>query len=104
MFEKTQTPLPLGIFELDGGGQVMAYSTYKSRLQGLARDQVVGKNFFKELVEDEGTAIEGVFRRIYRDRIPFYKVRIKGGKDESRSVLLMFFPDTSSVMVKVDQG
>jgi len=102
MLEQTRPELPLGIFELDSKGCVLAYSTYKSALQGKTKNEIVGKNFFTELTESSGGDLEGCFKRVYRDRIPFNKMYVGGTEKDRRSVLMMFFPDTHSVMVKVD--
>lgn len=102
MLEQSRSTLPLGIFELDGKGFVLAYSTYKSALQSKSKTEIVGKNFFTELTATSGGDLEGCFQRVYRDRIPFNKMYVEAAEKERRSVLMMFFPDTHSVMLKVD--
>src|SRR5215831_3802612 len=104
MLEQIQSSLPLGIFELDDKGCVLAYSTYKSVLEGRNKNEIVGKNFFTELTGMSGGDLEGCFRRVYRDRIPFNKMYVGSTEKERQSVLMMFFPDTLSVMVKVDKA
>src|SRR5437588_2467862 len=101
MLDQSKSSLPLGIFELDGKGCVLAYSTYKSALMQKNKSEIVGKNFFTELTESSGGDLEGCFKRVYRDRIPFNKMYVGSTEKERRSVLMMFFPDTHSVMVKV---
>jgi len=102
MLEQSHKELPLGIFELDDKGCVLAYSTYKSALQDKKKSEIVGKNFFTEITGTSGGDLEGCFKRVYKDRIPFNKMYVGETLKERRSVLMMFFPDTHSVMLKVD--
>ena len=95
--------LPLGIFELDGDGRILAYSTYGSSLLGRPKTEIIGKNFFNEVAGADGPKLEERFHHVYRDRIPFNKSQVGGEAETRQSVLMMFFPETRSVMVKVDR-
>ena len=41
--------LPYGVIQLDGEGIVHRYNAYEQGLSGLARQKVVGRNFFKQI-------------------------------------------------------
>ena len=41
--------LPYGVIQLDAEGAVLRYNASEESLSGLARQKVVGKNFFKQV-------------------------------------------------------
>ncbi|MCA9620879.1 MAG: PAS domain-containing protein [Myxococcales bacterium] len=41
--------LPYGLVTLDGAGRVVHYNDTESRLAGLPKDRVIGRNFFQEI-------------------------------------------------------
>ncbi len=41
--------LPYGVIQLDAEGKVLRYNAFESGLSGLAKQSVVGKNFFKQV-------------------------------------------------------
>jgi photoactive yellow protein len=41
--------LPYGVIQLDAMGTVLRYNAFEAGLSGLAKQKVVGKNFFKEI-------------------------------------------------------
>jgi photoactive yellow protein len=41
--------LPYGVIQLDAEGKVLRYNSFESGLSGLAKEKVVGKNFFKQV-------------------------------------------------------
>ena len=41
--------LPFGVIQLDAQGTVLRYNAYEEKLSGLARQKVVGKNFFRQI-------------------------------------------------------
>ncbi len=41
--------LPHGVIHLDDRGVILQYNAYEGRLAGLAKENVVGKNFFKDV-------------------------------------------------------
>ena len=47
--EKELDSLPYGVIQLDAQGTVLRYNAYEEGLSGLARQNVVGKNFFKQI-------------------------------------------------------
>jgi photoactive yellow protein len=49
MDEKQLDALPYGAIQLDIRGTVLKYNAYEGRLAGLTKEQVVGKNFFKQV-------------------------------------------------------
>ncbi|HZS45322.1 MAG TPA: hypothetical protein VFC63_09495 [Blastocatellia bacterium] len=92
--------LPLGIFELDTLGRVITYSTYNSDLRLKPRSEVIGRRFYE--VIETASFLEDRILRVFRERVPFSKFYLQDDESDVRSVLLMFFPDSQSVMVKID--
>ncbi len=41
--------LPYGVIQLDATGSVLRYNAFEAELSGLKRQDVVGKNFFKQI-------------------------------------------------------
>jgi photoactive yellow protein len=41
--------LPYGIIQLDAHGTVLKFNTYESQLASMAKEAVLGRNFFKEV-------------------------------------------------------
>ena len=41
--------LPFGVVKVDNEGQVSIYNKWESDMAGVARDQAIGQNFFKEV-------------------------------------------------------
>jgi len=41
--------LPFGAIVIDPNGMIIAYNEYETRLSHLERDEVVGKNFFRDV-------------------------------------------------------
>ncbi|MEO1334321.1 MAG: photoactive yellow protein [Myxococcota bacterium] len=41
--------LPFGVIKLDNHGVVSIYNQWESKMAGVAKDQAVGQNFFKEV-------------------------------------------------------
>jgi len=56
MVIESPAELPLGIFELDGAGRVMAFSVNNSRLAMNATRALVGKDFFNDVLRGCGEA------------------------------------------------
>jgi photoactive yellow protein len=69
MTEKDLDALPYGAIQLNTMGKVLKYNAYEARLSGLAKEDVLGKNFFKEVApctdvkEFYGRFLEGVNKR-----------------------------------------
>jgi photoactive yellow protein len=49
MSEQELDALPHGAIQLDIRGTVLKYNAYEGRLAGLTKEQVVGKNFFRQV-------------------------------------------------------
>ena len=47
--EKELDSLAYGVIQLDATGTVLKYNSYEAGLSGLARQKVLGKNFFKQV-------------------------------------------------------
>jgi photoactive yellow protein len=47
--EEELDSLPYGVIQLDAEGAVLRYNAFEAGLSGLARQKVVGKNFFKQV-------------------------------------------------------
>ena len=47
--EKGLDSLAYGVIQLDAEGTVLRYNAYEAGLSGLAKQKVLGKNFFKEI-------------------------------------------------------
>lgn len=56
--------LPFGVIALDASGVVLRYNLYESRLARLDRNQVLGRNFFRDVARcTRVDAFEGRFKR-----------------------------------------
>jgi len=91
--------LPLGIFELDSAGRVLAFSVHDSD----TTREIIGKNFFTDVLHNDGSEIQQRFQRMYTQHIPFNKFSVYSGNRLRHSILMMFFPDTNSVTINIDQ-
>ncbi len=49
MTQKELDSLPHGAIQLDAQGTVLQFNAYEERLAGLTKENVVGKNFFKQV-------------------------------------------------------
>ncbi|HEY6768662.1 MAG TPA: PAS domain-containing protein [Candidatus Sulfotelmatobacter sp.] len=49
MDQKELDALPHGAIQLDEKGKVLQYNAYEERLAGMTKENVVGKNFFKQV-------------------------------------------------------
>jgi photoactive yellow protein len=47
--EKELDSLPYGVIQMDAAGIVLRYNSYEANLAGLTKQNVVGKNFFKQV-------------------------------------------------------
>lgn len=47
--EQELDSLAYGVIQLDTQGTVLRYNAFESRLSGLSKDKVLGKNFFKQV-------------------------------------------------------
>jgi photoactive yellow protein len=56
--------LPFGVIGLDGDGIILRYNLYEAQFARLDRNQVLGRDFFKEVARcTRGDLFEGQFRR-----------------------------------------
>jgi hypothetical protein len=102
MVVKAPAELPLGIFELDAAGSVIAYSVHHSKLDARATRALVGKDFFGDVLHG-GDELKQRFRNVYNHQVSFTKFLVSSKDQKLHSVLMMFFPDTSSVMITIDR-
>ena len=57
--------LDFGVVALDSDGVILRYNSYEARLARLDRNQVLGRNFFREVAPcTRGDAFEGRFRQL----------------------------------------
>jgi photoactive yellow protein len=49
MTEAELDALPYGVIQLDADGKILHYNSYEAALAGLKKENVVGKNFFKQV-------------------------------------------------------
>ena len=49
MSEQELDALPQGVIQLDADGRVLRYNAYEAKLAGVAKENVIGKNFFKHV-------------------------------------------------------
>ena len=103
MIIEAPTELPLGIFELDATGRVIAFSVHHTRLEVLATRTLVGKDFFGDVLHGDGKELQQRFRSVYNHHVSFTKFFVTSKDRKLHSVLMMFFPDTSSVMITIDR-
>ena len=104
MLNNYEESLPLGIFELDVEGRVIAYNTYNSPLRLKTREEIIGRSFFNELLEPACAALEDRFNHVLKQRVPFSRLHFRESPANGQSVLLMFFSDTRSVMIQIDRA
>jgi hypothetical protein len=104
MLNNTDVSLPLGIFELDINGRVMAYNAYGSPLRKKQKAEVIGHSFFGELLEPGCETLEDRFLHVLRQKISFSRLYFREQSSDDKSVLLMFFPDSQSVMIQIDNA
>ncbi|MCU0655978.1 MAG: PAS domain-containing protein [Polyangiaceae bacterium] len=67
--------LPYGLITLDATGRVIHYNDTESRLVGLPKERVIGRNFFQEIAPcTRLREFEGRFRELVQDPV---RVRVK---------------------------
>jgi len=63
--------LPYGLILLDPSGVVIGYNQAESHLRGLAREQVIGRNFFLEVAPcTRVRGFAGLYRRMVENGAP----------------------------------
>jgi hypothetical protein len=103
MMIEAPAELPLGIFELDAAGRVIAFSVHHTRLEILGTRAIVGKDFFGDVLHGNGNELQQRFRSVYNHHVSFTKFFAASKDRKLHSVLMMFFPDTNSVMITIDR-
>lgn len=85
--------LPHGAIKLDKDGRVLRFNQYESRLSGLPADEVIGRNFFKEVAPcTDVQEFHGRFARGVRERRLHEKFRYHFAfKKQPRNVLVTLF-------------
>lgn len=100
--------LPYGLILLDPEGMVTGYNAAESRLSGLARSEVLGRNFFRDIAPcTRVRAFAGVYRRMVEAGEPGHAqfdfvFRFSYG-EKRVSVLLAYSPDTKQGAIVVEQ-
>jgi photoactive yellow protein len=103
--EKELDGLPHGAIQLDPSGKILKFNAYESALSNLAKEAVVGKNFFKDVApctdvqEFHGRFKKGVAEKKLHEKFRYHFAF----KQQPRDVIVtLFFSDpTNSVWVFV---
>jgi len=100
--------LPYGLILLDPDGVVTGYNAAESRLSGLARSEVLGRDFFRDIAPcTRVRAFAGVYRRMVETGEPGraqfdFVFRFSYG-EKRVSVLLAYSPDIKQGAIAVEQ-
>jgi photoactive yellow protein len=86
--------LPYGLVTLDAEGRVIGYNDTESRLVGLPRERVIGKNFFVDVAPCARVReFEGRFRELVRDpvgvRVQTFDFVFRFPRQEQRVTIVM---------------
>jgi photoactive yellow protein len=74
MSQKELDALPHGAIQLDAQGKILQYNAFEERLAGLTKEQVVGKNVFKQVAPC--TDVQKFYGR-FRDGVAAGKLHCK---------------------------
>jgi photoactive yellow protein len=74
MSGKELDALPQGVIQLDAQGTILQYNAYEARLADLTKEEVIGKNFFKQVAPC--TDVREFYGR-FRDGIAASKLHCK---------------------------
>ena len=97
--------LPFGAIQLDGQGRVQKFNMYESNLANLAKESVIGKDFFREVApctdvkEFSGRFREGVAKKALHAKFNYHFAFKQNPRDVS--VTLFYSDITHSVWVFV---
>lgn len=97
--------LPQGAIQLDPSGKVLQYNLVEQRLANLKRENVVGRNFFREVApctnvkEFYGRFVEGVRKKSLHETFRYHFSFVTNPTDVS--VTLHYSATTDSVWVFV---
>jgi photoactive yellow protein len=100
--------LPYGLIVLDRDGVVVGYNEAESRLSGYARDDVIGRNFFKHIAPcTRVQAFAGVYAQMVKTGEPptayfDFLFRFRHG-DKRVCILLAYVPSIERGLILVDQ-
>jgi photoactive yellow protein len=100
--------LPFGAVVIDFEGTVLSYNEYESRLSRLAKDRVVGKNFFRDVAPCTGVAeFEGRMRAFIKtaeatsESFAYFFPFEHGAVEVTITFVRM--PDKKSVLIAVER-
>jgi photoactive yellow protein len=97
--------LPFGIIQLDANGVILHYNTYESQLAQLRPEDVIGRDFFREVAPCtdvqafRGRFVQGVARQQLDERFRYHFPFAKGPRDVL--ITLFYSAATRSVFVLV---
>ena len=100
--------LPYGLILLDPGGVIIGYNAAESRLSGLVRSEVLGRNFFRDVAPcTRVRAFAGRYRQMVETGEPGraqfdFVFRFSYG-EKRVSVLLAYSPDIRQGAIVVEQ-
>ncbi len=103
--EKELDALPHGAIQLDAKGKILKFNAYESELASLAKRDVIGKNFFKEVAPcTDVQEFHGRFEKGVAEKKLHEKFRYRFAfKQKPRDVIVtLFYSDiTNTVWVFV---
>ena len=98
--------LPFGAIQLDPEGKVLRFNFYESKLSNLSKDEVIGRNFFKEVapctdVRDfHGRFQEGVKRKQLLAKFNYHFAFKQNPRDVQVTLFYSDLNDTVWVFVR----
>lgn len=101
--------LPYGLIVLDPEGVVVGYNQAESRLSGLARQAVIGRNFFRDIAPcTRVQSFSGLYADMVKAREPHtaqfdFLFRFRHG-DQRVFILLAYLPKLRRGLILVDQN
>jgi photoactive yellow protein len=100
--------LPFGAIVVDRAGLIRSYNEYESRLSHLAKERVIGKNFFRDVAPCTAVqAFEGRFHAFCEtdaplgERFHYFFPFAHGGV--SVAITFVRLPDGESVLIAVER-
>lgn len=110
MTEKELDRLPHGAIQLSTDGTVLQFNAYESKLANMARESVIGKNFFKEVApctdvqEFYGRFRDGVAKKNLHENFRYHFAFRQNPRDVTVTLFYSGRTDTVWVFVKPLDG
>jgi photoactive yellow protein len=106
MTEKELDRLPHGAIQLSTDGIVLRYNAFESKLANMAKESVIGKNFFKEVApctdvqEFYGRFRDGVAKKSLHENFRYHFAFRQNPRDMTVTLFYSGITDTVWVFVK----